>query len=138
MATTEHPPTRDLSGERKWVGKVIRRVEDPRFLRGRGGYIDDMRVPGMLHAAIVRSPLAHARIVSIDVEAARRLPRVGGGGGGPRGGGGAPPTPHPPRGGGAAARRGGGRDRRGGRRDHRSAARLRAGGRQARVAPAGG
>jgi carbon-monoxide dehydrogenase large subunit len=76
MAISAHPPTRDLSGERKWVGKSIRRVEDPRFLRGRGGYIDDMRVPGMLHAAVVRSPLAHARIVSIDVEAARRLSGV--------------------------------------------------------------
>ena len=73
MATTEHPPTRDLTGERKWVGKSIRRVEDPKFLRGRGGYIDDMRVPGMLHAALVRSPHAHARILSIDVEAARQL-----------------------------------------------------------------
>jgi carbon-monoxide dehydrogenase large subunit len=76
MATTQHPPTRDLSGERKWVGKSIRRVEDPKFLRGRGNYIDDMRVPGMLHAALVRSPHAHARILSIDAEAARKLPGV--------------------------------------------------------------
>ncbi|MBV9047973.1 MAG: aldehyde oxidase, partial [Solirubrobacterales bacterium] len=76
MAATEHPRTRDFSEERKWVGKSIRRVEDPKFLRGKGGYIDDMRLPGMVHAALVRSPHAHARIVSVDVEAARRLPGV--------------------------------------------------------------
>jgi CO/xanthine dehydrogenase Mo-binding subunit/aerobic-type carbon monoxide dehydrogenase small subunit (CoxS/CutS family) len=76
MATTQHPPTRDLSGERKWVGKSIRRIEDPKFLRGRGNYIDDMRVPGMLHAALVRSPHAHARILSIDAEDTRQLPGV--------------------------------------------------------------
>ncbi|HEY1518419.1 MAG TPA: xanthine dehydrogenase family protein molybdopterin-binding subunit [Solirubrobacteraceae bacterium] len=76
MSATQHPPTRDLSRERKWVGKSIRRIEDPKFLRGRGGYIDDMRMPGMLHAALVRSPHAHARIVSIDVDEARRLPGV--------------------------------------------------------------
>ncbi|MBV8989616.1 MAG: xanthine dehydrogenase family protein molybdopterin-binding subunit, partial [Solirubrobacterales bacterium] len=76
MAATEQPRTRDFSEERKWVGKSIRRVEDPKFLRGKGGYIDDMRLPGMVHAALVRSPHAHARIVSVDVEAARRLPGV--------------------------------------------------------------
>src|SRR5919199_4468155 len=78
MATTQpqHPPTRTFTRERKWVGRSIPRVEDPKFLLGKGGYIDDMRVRGMLHAALVRSPHAHARIVSIDTEAAKRLPGV--------------------------------------------------------------
>jgi len=61
---------------RKWVGKSIRRVEDPRFLLGRGGYVDDIVLPGMVHAAVLRSPLPHARIKSIDVSKARALPGV--------------------------------------------------------------
>jgi len=61
---------------RRWVGKSIRRVEDPRFLLGRGGYVDDIVLPGMVHAAILRSPLPHARIKSIDVSKARSLPGV--------------------------------------------------------------
>lgn len=70
------PEVREYSAERKWVGKSIQRVEDPKFLLGRGGYIDDMRLEGMLHAALVRSPHAHARIKDIDAEEARRLPGV--------------------------------------------------------------
>jgi carbon-monoxide dehydrogenase large subunit len=76
MSVTEHPPTRVFTGERKWVGQSIRRIEDPKFLLGKGGYIDDMRVRGMLHAALVRSPHAHATITSIDTSAAKRLPGV--------------------------------------------------------------
>jgi len=75
MTTTEHPPTR-VHKERTWVGQSIRRLEDPKFLLGKGGYIDDMRVRGMLHAALVRSPHAHARITSIDTSAAKALPGV--------------------------------------------------------------
>jgi CO/xanthine dehydrogenase Mo-binding subunit len=71
MAVTEQPRT-----ERKWVGKSIRRVEDPKFLFGRGGYVDDLTLPAMLHAALVRSPHAHARITSIDVSEAKKLPGV--------------------------------------------------------------
>jgi aerobic carbon-monoxide dehydrogenase large subunit len=52
------------------------RKEDARFIRGQGTYLDDIRRPGMLHAAILRSPLAHARIVSIDASAALALPKV--------------------------------------------------------------
>jgi len=70
------PATRVHSTEKKWVGKSIRRVEDPKLLAGRGGYIDDMDLPGMLHATLVLSPFAHAKIKSVDVEAARRLPGV--------------------------------------------------------------
>jgi CO/xanthine dehydrogenase Mo-binding subunit len=70
------PPVRTHKQERKWVGKSIRRVEDPKFLRGRGGYIGDMTLPGMLHAAVLRSPMPHARIVSIDTAAAESAPGV--------------------------------------------------------------
>jgi carbon-monoxide dehydrogenase large subunit len=76
MSATQEPPVRQHATERKWVGKSIRRLEDPKFLRGRGNYVDDLRVDGMLHAAIVRSPHAHAKIVSIDVTAARALEGV--------------------------------------------------------------
>ncbi len=52
------------------------RKEDPRFIRGRGRYVDDIQLPGMLHLAILRSPVAHARIVSIDTSAAEAHPKV--------------------------------------------------------------
>ncbi len=61
---------------RRWIGKDMNRVEDPRFLRGEGRYIDDLSLPGMLHAAVVRSPHAHARIVSVDTSKAEALPGV--------------------------------------------------------------
>ncbi|MBO0746432.1 MAG: xanthine dehydrogenase family protein molybdopterin-binding subunit, partial [Candidatus Dormibacteraeota bacterium] len=62
--------------DRHWVGQSIRRVEDPRFLAGKGGYIDDLTVPGMLHAAVLRSPYPHARITRIDTSAAEAMPGV--------------------------------------------------------------
>jgi aerobic carbon-monoxide dehydrogenase large subunit len=54
----------------------MRRKEDARFVRGLGTYIDDVRLPGMLHGAILRSPYAHARIRSVDVSAALAHPKV--------------------------------------------------------------
>src|SRR5215467_14473482 len=54
----------------------LKRKEDARFLRGRGQFVDDIQLPGMLHGAVLRSPLAHARIVSIDTAAAQAHPRV--------------------------------------------------------------
>jgi carbon-monoxide dehydrogenase large subunit len=54
----------------------LKRKEDPRFIRGRGTYVDDVSLPGMLHGAILRSPLAHARIVSIDTAPALAHPGV--------------------------------------------------------------
>jgi carbon-monoxide dehydrogenase large subunit len=54
----------------------LKRKEDPRFIRGKGQYVDDVNLPGMLHGAILRSPLAHARIVSIDTSAALAHPKV--------------------------------------------------------------
>jgi len=55
---------------------TVRRREDPRLITGAGEFVDDLHVPGCLHAAMLRSPHAHARIRSIDVAAARRLPGV--------------------------------------------------------------
>ena len=60
----------------RYTGASIRRSEDPRILTGTGRYVDDIKLPGMLHAAFVRSPLAHARVVSVDVSDARALPGV--------------------------------------------------------------
>ncbi|HEX5117974.1 MAG TPA: aerobic carbon-monoxide dehydrogenase large subunit [Pseudonocardiaceae bacterium] len=54
----------------------MQRKEDARFIRGRGNYVDDVQLPGMLHGAILRSPFAHARIVSIDTSAAEAHPKV--------------------------------------------------------------
>jgi carbon-monoxide dehydrogenase large subunit len=56
-------------------GRMLRK-EDPRFVRGRGHYLDDVQLKGMLHLAILRSPMAHARIVSIDITAAQAHPKV--------------------------------------------------------------
>ncbi len=56
-------------------GRMLRK-EDPRFVRGLGHYCDDIQLPGMLHMAILRSPYAHARIVSIDASAALAHPKV--------------------------------------------------------------
>jgi len=58
------------------VGQRVRRLEDPRFLTGKGRYVDDLRTPGALHVTFVRSPWAHARIAGIDTSAAAELPGV--------------------------------------------------------------
>jgi carbon-monoxide dehydrogenase large subunit len=60
----------------KLIGARMRRREDPRFLQGKGQYVDDLRRPGMLHMAFVRSEAAHAKITSVDVEGAREVPGV--------------------------------------------------------------
>ncbi len=60
----------------RWFGERVTRNEDPRLLAGRGTYVDDIHLPGLLHAAFVRSPHAHARIVRIDTAAARALAGV--------------------------------------------------------------
>ena len=61
---------------RDGFGKPVRRVEDARFLTGRGVFSDDVSLPGQIHAAFVRSPHAHARIVRIDGVAALKMPGV--------------------------------------------------------------
>src|SRR6266705_5252086 len=58
------------------IGHSVKRKEDDRFIRGKGTYIDDVVLPGMLHMAILRSPLAHATITSIDTSRAAALPGV--------------------------------------------------------------
>ncbi|MFL5430802.1 MAG: hypothetical protein ACJ79M_14380, partial [Myxococcales bacterium] len=58
------------------MGHSMKRKEDPRFLRGRGNYVDDVVLPGMLHMDIVRSPFAHAKIKAIKTEAALKVPGV--------------------------------------------------------------
>jgi len=58
------------------LGASRRRVEDNRFIRGKGNYVDDIVLPGMLHMEILRSPVAHARIKSIDVSKAYDIPGV--------------------------------------------------------------
>ena len=60
----------------KYVGKRIPRKEDPKFLRGRGQYVDDLKRPGMLHLAFTRSTVAHANIESIDIKEAEKTPGV--------------------------------------------------------------
>src|SRR3954471_13606210 len=77
MTAIENPPTVPTSaaGNPIGFGRMLRK-EDARFLRGKGNYLDDFNLPGMLHAAILRSPLAHARIVSIDTSAAEAHPKV--------------------------------------------------------------
>jgi len=60
----------------KYFGAAVRRREDPRFLRGEGRFVDDVTLPGLLHAAFLRSPHAHARVRSIDAARARGLPGV--------------------------------------------------------------
>ena len=59
-----------------YIGRAMKRVEDPRLVKGIGTYTDDVRLPGMLHACILRSPHAHARIVRIDAGAAKAIPGV--------------------------------------------------------------
>jgi carbon-monoxide dehydrogenase large subunit len=74
MAAGVQEPT--TSPEVCGIGHSMRRREDDRFIRGKGTYVDDLKLPGMLHMAILRSPLAHARIVSIDSSAATALEGV--------------------------------------------------------------
>ena len=63
-------------GAGAWFGARVKRVEDPRLLRGEGRYVDDIHLPGLLHAAFVRSPHAHAAVGAVDKTAALALPGV--------------------------------------------------------------
>ena len=74
MATLTQSSTPAATGE--GIGAALRRREDPRLLRGRGRFVDDLTFPGMLHAHLVRSPHAHARVRAIRTEAARAMPGV--------------------------------------------------------------
>ena len=59
-----------------YFGRAMKRVEDPRLIKGIATYVDDLKLPGVLHAEFVRSPHAHANILSINTDAAKRLPGV--------------------------------------------------------------
>ncbi|HET6940378.1 MAG TPA: molybdopterin cofactor-binding domain-containing protein, partial [Nocardioides sp.] len=75
MTATQEPRALDeikIGG----LGSSRKRVEDNRFIRGKGNYVDDIVLPGMLHMEILRSPLAHARIKSIDTSRAYAIPGV--------------------------------------------------------------
>jgi carbon-monoxide dehydrogenase large subunit len=72
MATTEVAP----SAAGRPFGSAIKRREDPRLITGRGSYVDDLQLPGVLYMALARSPHAHARIRSINVAAARGMAGV--------------------------------------------------------------
>ena len=63
-------------GAARYIGQRVHRKEDPRLLTGRGQFVDDVSLPGMLHCAFVRSTIARGRIVSIDCAEAQRLPGV--------------------------------------------------------------
>ena len=58
------------------IGQSVRRIEDPRLLSGQGNYLDDVNLPRQAHAVVLRSPVAHARIRSIDTSAALQAPGV--------------------------------------------------------------
>lgn len=57
-------------------GEPVKRNEDHRLLTGQAQFIDDIELPGLLHAAFFRSQIAHARILNIDVSRAERRPGV--------------------------------------------------------------
>jgi carbon-monoxide dehydrogenase large subunit len=73
MTATDAP--RSEAGNPIGFGRMLRK-EDVRFVRGKGNYVDDVNLPGMLHGAVLRSPHAHARIESIDTSAAEAHPKV--------------------------------------------------------------
>jgi aerobic carbon-monoxide dehydrogenase large subunit len=60
----------------KLVGARVKRREDPKLIRGLGQYVDDLKLPDMLHVAILRSPYAHAKIKSLETDASRQHPGV--------------------------------------------------------------
>src|SRR5258708_21996894 len=72
--TTEKPPVTKTST--KYFGRAMKRVEDPRLLRGNATYVDDLQLAGGVHAEFVRSPHANANIRSINTDAAKKLPGV--------------------------------------------------------------
>ena len=70
------PERQERADKLKGLGHSRRRVEDARFTQGKGNYVDDIKLPGMLFGDFVRSPYAHARVTRIDAEAALKVPGV--------------------------------------------------------------
>src|SRR5947199_9058453 len=67
--TTEHATN-------GFIGASVRRVEDPVLVTGKGCYVDDFQLPGMLHVAVLRSPYPHAKLIFIDTGAAKAMAGV--------------------------------------------------------------
>jgi carbon-monoxide dehydrogenase large subunit len=82
VATAGNPESASGSGRKvrngsgRYIGQRVRRKEDSRLLTGRGQFVDDISVPGMLHVAFTRSPMARGKILSIDTDVARDVPGV--------------------------------------------------------------
>lgn len=72
----DRPNTVDDAQPAGYVGSSVLRVEDSRLVSGHGQYVDDLSLPNLAYAEIVRSPLAHARVRSVDASAARQIPGV--------------------------------------------------------------
>jgi carbon-monoxide dehydrogenase large subunit len=73
---SDEPVAVRTSPEIGGLGHSLKRKEDPRFIRGRGNYVDDIQLPGMLYMDIARSPYAHAKILAIHTEKALQVPGV--------------------------------------------------------------
>jgi aerobic carbon-monoxide dehydrogenase large subunit len=65
-----------MIGANRYIGSPVERIEDFRFLRGRGQFVGDLKREGMWHAAILRSPIAHGRLIAVDATAALTIPGV--------------------------------------------------------------
>ena len=72
--TTENAPK--VKAPQGYFGRAMKRVEDPRLIKGIATYVDDLKIPGVLHAEFVRSPHANAKIKSIKTDTAKKLPGV--------------------------------------------------------------
>jgi aerobic carbon-monoxide dehydrogenase large subunit len=70
------PGVKTEIGTGRYIGQRVRRKEDPRLLTGRGQFVDDISLPGMLHCAFVRSPIARGNILAIKTDIARDVPGV--------------------------------------------------------------
>src|SRR4029077_8727295 len=76
MNTVTVPSAAERSDRLCGVGYAKKRKEDARFIQGKGNYVDDLKLPGMLFGDFVRSPHGHARIKSVNIEKAKALPGV--------------------------------------------------------------
>lgn len=65
-----------MIGEKRYIGKKAKRVEDFRLLTGKARYLDDIKLPGMLHAVFIRSPYSHAKIITISTDTAKKISGV--------------------------------------------------------------
>ncbi|WP_373495480.1 hypothetical protein [Aquiflexum sp.] len=65
-----------MSATNGMIGQSVKRVEDKRFITGKGRFTDDIVLPGQTYAAFVRSPYAHAKIIRVDIDEAMGMPGV--------------------------------------------------------------